>query len=380
MKFGLITEAEVAKGTTHHVRYHEIIKEALFAEEMGFDFWGTSEQHMVPTAYTVSAPETLYGAVAALTSRMKIRPMSVVMLKFNHPIRIAERLATLDILTNGRLEVGTARSNNVAYLNAFGVDPTTTRDEWLETLEASMMAMQQVPFKYKGKFYDIDECYISPRPYSIEPPPVYVAATSFESHHLAGTLGIGTMTLETWFGWEYLEKCVEAHKEGFKEAKPIGGLWKPNPARAFLTFPAHVAETREKAIEEARSTIQGLFVHVAELYTAVAKGEAAAGGSSYSYAMKMLDLLPHKDDIDYLIESSPTILVGTPDEVIEKIKRYRELGIDEVILKIDNYGHAANMRSIEMFGKYVFPAINNPSAIPENEYEHMGVPVKQFML
>ena len=64
MRFGLITEAEVAKGTPYSVRYHEVIKEAIFAEEMGFDFWGSSEQHLVPSAYSISAPEVLYGAVA----------------------------------------------------------------------------------------------------------------------------------------------------------------------------------------------------------------------------------------------------------------------------------------------------------------------------
>ncbi|MGA8328468.1 MAG: LLM class flavin-dependent oxidoreductase [Mycobacterium sp.] len=381
MKFGIITESQIAKGSTHAVRIQEVIKEAVLADELGFDFWGTSEQHMVRSAYTLSAPEVVYGAVAALTKRIKLRTMSVVMLgKINHPIRIAERLATLDILTQGRLEFGTARSNNAAYQKAFGIDPTTTREEWQETTEATLRAMQEVPFQFKGKFYDIDPCYVAPRPYSLEPPPVYVAASSIESHKNAGQLGIGTMTLESWYGWDYLQECLDAHKEGFKTASPIGGLYAPNPNRAFLTFPAHVAATREQAIAEARETIQGLLIHVIDLYTGVAKAEAEKGGSSYSYLAKMIDLAKYKDDIDYLIDWTPTVMVGTPDEVIERILRLRDMGVTEMILKIDHFGHAANMRSMEMFAKYVIPAVNNPSAIPDNEYEEIGVKAESYLI
>lgn len=244
MKFGIINEAQIAKGSTHAVRIQEVIKEAVLADELGFDFWGTSEQHMVRSAYTISAPEVIYGAVAALTKRIKLRTMSVVMLgKINHPIRIAERLATLDIVSQGRLEFGTARSNNAAYQKAFGIDPTTTREEWRETLEATLRAMQEVPFKFSGDFYDIAECYVAPRPLSIDPPPLYVAASGIDSHRLAGELGIGTMTLENWYGWDYLQECIDAHKKGLETATPIDGLYATNPNRAFLTFPCHVAAT-----------------------------------------------------------------------------------------------------------------------------------------
>ena len=194
MKFGLLTEGEVPKGLSYSARYHEIIKEAVFAEEMGFDFWGTSEQHFVPSAYAVSAPETLYGAVAALTSKITIRHMSVVMLRYNHPIRIAERVATLDILCKGRLELGTARSNNIEYLKAFGVDPVTTREEYRETVEVVVRALMESPFEYHGKFYDFGPTSIVPRLHGPKCPPMYVSATSIETHRSSGELGIGSMT------------------------------------------------------------------------------------------------------------------------------------------------------------------------------------------
>lgn len=380
MKFGLLSEAHVLRGSTHSVRYSEVVKEAIFAEEMGFDFWGTSEQHMNPSAYTVSAPEVLMGAVAALTSTIKIRPMSVVALGFNHPIRIAERLNTLDIVSKGRLEIGTARANNSNYVNAFGVDLSRTRQEWRETTEAMIRAMRLTPFEFHSDLYDFEPCYVAPRPYSKELPPLFVATTSIESHKNAAELGIGTMTLETWFGWEYLQACLDARNEGAKNASPIGGLYSPNETISFLTFPAHVAATRQQAIDEARTEIQGLLLHVIELYKGVVEAEKARGGSSYRYMEQVVALEKHVDDIDYLIDSSPTILVGTPDDVIERIHKYEELGINEVILRIENYGHHANMRSIEMFGKYVLPAINSAPYIPNDEYQELGIEMEKFRL
>ena len=103
MRFGMISEACVSKGMPYSVRYHEVIKEAIFAEEMGLEFFGSSEQHFIPSGYTISAPEVLYGAIAALTSTIKLRHMSVVALKFNHPIRIAERLTRYHFARQSRV-------------------------------------------------------------------------------------------------------------------------------------------------------------------------------------------------------------------------------------------------------------------------------------
>ena len=173
---------------------------AIFAEEMGFEFFGSSEQHFIPTGYTISAPEVLYGAIVALTSTIKLRHMSVVTLRFNHPIRIAERLATLDILSHGRVEFGTARSNNIQCLKAFGVDPTTTRSEWRETMEVVVRALTESPFEFHGEHYDFDPVDVVPKLYRPQCPPIFVSASSYETHHVAGQIGIGAMSFDNWFG------------------------------------------------------------------------------------------------------------------------------------------------------------------------------------
>ena len=380
MRFGMISEACVSKGMPYSVRYHEVIKEAIFAEEMGFEFFGSSEQHFIPTGYTISAPEVLYGAIAALTSTIKLRHMSVVALKFNHPIRIAERLATLDILSRGRVEFGTARSNNIQYLNTFGVDPTNTRSEWRETLEVVVRALTESPFEFHGEHYDFDPVDVVPKLYRPQCPPIFVSASSYETHRVAGQIGIGAMSFDNWFGWEYLEGCINEYRQGLLEAEPIGGLYDVNARSSFLTFPAHCAATREQAVTESRSTIIGLCTGVQHLYLEMARGEAARGGTGYDYLHRMEDLDEHKNDVDYMIDSNPTVLVGDPDQCIERCKELEKIGVDEVILKIDGYGHHTNLRSIEMFGKYVLPEFSHPQAIPANDWEALGVDMEQYQL
>ena len=137
MRFGLLQEGLLDAGTDGHRRYHEMVEEAVIAEEAGFDFYANSEQHFIvtPDLVSVSSPEVFLTYVAARTSRIRLRTASTVLLEFNHPVRVAERLATLDVLSGGRAELGTARSNNVNTLEAFGVDPTTTRAQWTESIQ-----------------------------------------------------------------------------------------------------------------------------------------------------------------------------------------------------------------------------------------------------
>ena len=151
MKFGLIVEANVPVGLTQHRRYQQMISEAVYAEEAGFDFWGASEQHFMGNI-GMSATEVMYAAVAAKTTRIRLRHMIRLLLKFNHPLRIAEQLATLDLISNGRAELGTGRSNSLIALNAFGVSPTETRAQWNESLDIIAKAISD---EYGVKMIDV---------------------------------------------------------------------------------------------------------------------------------------------------------------------------------------------------------------------------------
>src|SRR4051812_12957656 len=237
MRFALLQEAHFPQGVTLDRRYAEMVEEAVLAEESGFDVYALSEQHFgyspswpaervgPVSRAAVSAPEVFLAYVAARTSRIKLRTASTVLLEFNHPVRVAERLNTLDILSNGRAELGTARSNNVATMEAFGVDPTETRAQWTESLELIVKALSQDPFSHDGDLWHMAERTLTP-PSAQQPyPPIYVSASGPETHGIAGEVGIGAMTGASVLGWPHVERCVEAYRAAIAApSRPVGPL------------------------------------------------------------------------------------------------------------------------------------------------------------
>lgn len=375
MSFGFLTEGDTPPGASVADRYHEVIREAQFLEEMGFDFWGSSEQHFTGPVATISAPEVLYGAVAHATSRIKLRTMSIVMLHFNHPIRTAERLATLDILSRGRMEFGTARGNNANVISTFEIDANGTKAEWRETLEVCVKALTQEKIEHHGKFYNIAPTEVCPRLYQPGFPPIHVSATSIETHTTAGKLGIGAMNASP-FGWEYQADCIKAYRDGLADAKPLAGT-QLTENMSFCIVGVHCAPTKEQALEEARPSSLGFAKFLMTFYGAI--GDTSP---EYAYLADVKKTLGnHADDLPYLVDALPWFLIGTPDDIIERLRVFESMGVDEVILRMDGHGHSKIMASIEMFGKYVIPEFRNPGNVVRNSlYEEAGVAAHPYMM
>ncbi|TJY66269.1 LLM class flavin-dependent oxidoreductase [Arthrobacter sp. CAU 1506] len=372
MKFGIISEAQVNRGMSYGVRLRESIKELVFAEEMGFDFVGTSEQHFMGGQWSISAPEVVLPVIADRTHTTQIRQMAISALSFNNPIRVAERVATMDILSKGRFSFATARSNNDKYMKGFGVNPETTREEFREHLEVVIRLLAaDGPISFDGKFFSFKDVEISPKLESKTMPPIYVTATSPESHFLAGKLGLGLMTADTWLGWEFQQMLVDSYNKGLAEAEPIDNLYDVNPHITAFTFPAYCAESNEKSLSEARVAMQAMLKSV----EGIAAGLAGNKAEGYQYWAKLHDnIVNHFDDLEYLNESSPMFMVGDPDWFIERAEKLETMGIDEVVLKIDGYGHSKTLKTIEMIGKYVIPHFKaRKGSIPENAQMRAGI-------
>ena len=162
----------------------------MLAEKMGFSCYALSEQHFNASLATVSAPECLLAYIAARTERIRLRIASVVLLSFNHPLRVAERAATLDLISAGRFDLGTARSNNPDTLQVFGVHPDETRGMWDESLTVIRGALSQSPFEHDGPLWRVPRVTVYPRPVQTPHPPIHVSATSIQTHrrrdHLHG--------------------------------------------------------------------------------------------------------------------------------------------------------------------------------------------------
>ena len=177
----LFHEAICPEGTTWDQRLGELTDEVVLAEENGFYAYAQSEQHFAKGEAIISAPEIGLAYAAARTSRIKLRISSVNLLPYNHPLRVVEQAAMLDILSGGRFELGGARSNNPYTLEAFQVDPSQTRQFRDEFLQIIGKALTQEWFEHKSKHYDIPKRRISPWTPSRRPIPVHLSTTSTES-------------------------------------------------------------------------------------------------------------------------------------------------------------------------------------------------------
>lgn len=350
MRFVILHEAGGPEGVAGSPsRYKETITEARRAEEVGFSCVAVSEQHFNTSDSTISAPEALLGALAILTDTIRLRFASVVLLPFNHPIRVAERVATLDILSEGRIEVGTARSNNPGTLAAFGVDPKKTRAYWSESFSILKKALTEPILEHHGEEWDIPATPVIPRPVQTPCPPLYVSATSMETHRVAGTEGVAVMTGNSLpGGWDYMAKAMAVYAEGRSSMPPGHNVI--TDSRGALALVAHCAESSEEAQEEAAEHAASFVDMVAGWYERL-----AASSDDYAELGPLREVVDRRHDLEFLIDRSPYLSIGTPDFFLERCQRLHDLGYDEFILRIDGINHGAHMRTIELLGEHVIP-------------------------
>lgn len=339
-------------------RYKEMVAEAQLAEELGYSCYSLSEQHFGTTIATVSSPECFLGYLAAATETIRLRVTSFVLLSYNHPLRVAERTATLDVLCDGRFELGTARSNNPRTLEAFGVSPNQTRAMWDESLTIIREALSRQTFSHDGELWQIPELTIMPRPIQTPHPPIHVSATSIETHRNAGKRGIGMMTGNSLpGGWEYLERAVAAYREGQGEADiGPGALTDSTGALAAL---AYCAPTKEEAHEVGREPAMRFVTEVAKWYERLSKES-----TDYAELGPLKEVVDRQEDLDHMIERAPYISIGTPDFFVERCEKLAALGYEEFILRIDGMGHERTMATIELIGREVLPRVAELNAVP----------------
>jgi alkanesulfonate monooxygenase SsuD/methylene tetrahydromethanopterin reductase-like flavin-dependent oxidoreductase (luciferase family) len=356
MRFGFVTGGSSAE-LRHDVRYWEVLEEVELADELGFDVFGAPEQHFLGEYCSTSAAECFYGAVAMRTNRIHIRSC-ITLLPVNHPIRVAEQAATLDILSRGRYEIGTGRSNNPLQLEPFGITAQETRARWVEALEVIVKAFTQDPFSHEGHYFKIPPRSLIPKPVQKPHPPLFVASSGIETHKIAGKKGIGLMSFSNYLGFAELEKYIQAYKENIRAAKPVGAYI--TNSVGVLVVPGHCAETTQEARQEIKERAAAFTALVDVVYPELAKAS-----SDYAYMGDVAEKIQDKiKDMDYLAEESAGVVIGDPDACVRQIKKFEAIGVQEMLLGVDGIPHDKIMKSLELFGKYVIPQFKRISAYP----------------
>lgn len=359
MRFIVFTEAGTMRGQTHHRRYWDLVEEAVFAEEMGFYGWGTSEHHFYSELAVAPSPEVLFTAVAMRTNRIKLRYMSRLISAI-HPILVAEQTAATDIFSNGRVELTVARGNTLLQLDAFGVALDDTKERAEEALDLIVRALSDPTFSHEGKHWGtIPERELTPWGVQEPHPPLYKIGQSVESLQDARRRGLGMITCDMWMGWETLGEYLAAYNDvPISEIDPVGRFVTNSAAAMSIT--TRCAKTNDLALEQAERDLK-MFATliIKDLYVQLA--ERSPDG--YGQFDRLVELRDRVDDIEWLRTAGPTVMIGDPQHIINQVQRMKDLGADEVVLRIDNAPHEVIMETLENIGRYVIPYFSNPSGV-----------------
>lgn len=353
MKFVMMTEGRTPHGTTHHQRWWDAVDEAVFAEKMGFDAWAVSEHHFFVDLATTSCPEVILTAVALRTNRIKIRPLSFL-LSVHHPVRVAERLAGLDIFSNGRVELGTARGNTLLQLDAFQVPLEETKERSEEALEIILKAHSEDAFSHDGKYWQIPLRSMTPRPLQHPHMPIYKICSTPASAKEAGAAGLGMVTSDLYLGWQRLEDNLKGYQEGLQA--PEHTVQVPTASAGVSLFSAVCAETNDEAIRIGEEAT----VHFAKRL--IGDYPALSRSSDYDYTERISELKERSGDINFLNEG-PSVMLGDPDAWIARLTQMESMGVQEVVMILDGMPHRDIMSTIELLGRRVIPHFKRPHSV-----------------
>ena len=392
MKFGLFYEHQVPRPweqRTDRQVFEEALEQAELADRIGIDCFWLVEHHFLEEYSHSSAPEVFLAAVSQRTKRLRLGHGIVQMPPaFNHPARVAERVSTLDLVSDGRVEFGTGESSSEVELGGFGINPAEKRAMWEEGLRVALRCMTETPFTgHVGQYVSMPPRNVVPKPLQRPHPPVWVACTRRETIHLAAQLGIGALGFAFFDPEEAHHWVTDYYETLAAEATPIGDAVNANLA-CVTSFMCH--ENEAEAVKRGAEGSNFLGYSLGHYYVF---GRHRPGSTDlwaeYQERRAEVGFDPEAvadsvaDDIG--LSAKATVgeraglrgAMGTPAQVRDYLLRYEETGVDQVILSSSagRNRHEHIMESLELFGREILPAFAEREERRAKEKEARLAPV-----
>ncbi len=348
MKFGIFYEHQIPRpwreGDEHRV-YQEALDQVELADRLGIDHAWEVEHHFLEEYSHSPAPEVFLAACSQRTKNIRLGHGIVLMPPgYNHPARVAERIAALDLVSSGRVEFGTGESASIMELGGYGVSVDEKRAMWAEAVEQCLDMMVMNPYPgFEGKYFSMPCRNVVPKPMQKPHPPVWVACSNRETIKLAARLGIGALTFAFVDPGE-AKQWVEDYYRIFKEeCVPIGHAVNPNVAMV-TGFSVH--HDREEAIRRGEDGFRFFGYALAHHYIF---GEHKPGRTDiWANFEKARPALP---------PAGANRGIGTPDELRQHLRAFEESGVDQVafIQQGGRNKHEHICEALELFAREVMP-------------------------
>ncbi|WP_320777260.1 LLM class flavin-dependent oxidoreductase [Streptomyces sp. CRN 30] len=353
MKFSLFFEMQLSSPTDGREQdiFHDSVKQAVLADQLGYHAIWAVEHHGLREYAHSSAPEVFLSFVAARTSNVRIgHGVSLTTHRYNHPIRVAERVATLDILSNGRVNWGSGKSGTRTEQQAFECDIPALSDEWLEAQRMIPRMWQDDVFEWRGKFFDIPPTQIVPKPVQKPQPPMFAACSTPSSAREAGALGLGALNFSAGTQ-QKLTQRVRQYRDAVAGADPIGGSVTDHYACTPMSL---VLEDDREACEYGFRGARFFSQSQMKYYGSEDRPLGDLGLDTGPLPEEELErAMAARHD-----PGAPlTDVIGSPEVCRRRVEQFQQAGVDELILvmQMGTVPHDIVMESIRTFGEQVLP-------------------------
>jgi alkanesulfonate monooxygenase SsuD/methylene tetrahydromethanopterin reductase-like flavin-dependent oxidoreductase (luciferase family) len=370
MKFGIQYQLNVVRPLDaddwrpedEHKCFQEALEQIEFADKLGFDYVFETEHHFLEEYSASSAPEVFLAAASQRSKNARLVHGIVQMPpKQNHPARVAERIATLDLVSDGRVEFGTGEGATITEIEGFGTRREDKKAAWEEATRECLRMMTMTPYPgYEGEYFSMPERNIVPKPLQRPHPPVWVAASRLETVMVGARLGMGAMGV----GFETPEEAqerVSRYYELIRNCRPIGKAINPALAAGGNMM---MARTNEEAMQRGLRGAQ--FFGFALGFT---NGEVHHGRDHLNREFVKRFGLEGRENV--VTETEPddetqrTLFragrrgnfIGSPEFVRENLRKYEDAHIDimNFYIQVHERTHEHIMETLELFAKEVMP-------------------------
>jgi alkanesulfonate monooxygenase SsuD/methylene tetrahydromethanopterin reductase-like flavin-dependent oxidoreductase (luciferase family) len=348
MDFGIFLE-ERRPGSSEAEAFRETLELAEAAEVSGLDAVWLGEIHFNPSRSVQSAPLALASFIVARTRRVRVGT-AVSVLPLGNPLRLAEEVATVDHLSQGRFDFGIGRSGAARTYDLLGIPYGESQGRFQEALEIIREAWKGEPFSYQGRFYRFQDVTVVPRPYQLPHPPLRMAANSDETFPVVGRLGLPLFVGLRDLDLPELRGHLQVYRQAWREAGHAG------EGDVCLRIPVYAGPTEAAALDEPRENITQFFRrHVEQLRSGLGRGDSGPADRRRGKAEKLA-----ATSYEELLETR--VVFGSAAGLIDRIGRLRdELGLRGVVAELNPGGLFAPdrvLRTLRILAHEVAPAFH----------------------
>ncbi len=359
MKFGIFYEHQLPKPWKEGLEqqlFQDALDQVELADKLGIDYAWEVEHHFLEEYSHSSSPEIFLAAASQRTKNIRLgHGIRQVITNYNHPARTAECIATLDLVSNGRVEFGTGESSAILELGGFDIPVESKREQYLEAVEqiCNMLAMDPYP-GFEGKYFSMPCRNIVPKPAQRPHPPLWVACSNRETIKMAARLGIGALTfafVDPLEAKHWVDEYYSIIKSD--ECVPIGHTVNANIAMV-TSFSLH--QDREEAISRGLEGFEFFGYALGALY---GFGEHKPGRTNL---FKQFREAREKQLAEMPVDITESLTgarggIGTPDDMRGHLKKFEEVGVDQVtfIQQAGMNKHEHICESLELFASEVMP-------------------------